>query len=307
MATETEKEDGQDIEFELPTEVAEEPEFEVAKPAEEPKPAAPSIDDGIEEIRRKLDEERRDRELEKSRREAAERRAHEADERAVAAQTETQTANLGLIKSALEQRQQARETLKARKIEAKQAGDFAAEADLDDELANIVADIRELERGKQMLETAPKPQPTRPQVDSDPVNALSSEMERGGFKRSAEWVRTHPEFVRDPKQYQRMLAAHNLAVADGIAPDTDEYFDSVESTLRIKKAAEPAAKVEIPVRESPPPSAPASRQGGTVGASTTKSVRLTAAEVEMAENMGMTPKEYAQNKYMAQKEGRFNR
>ena len=312
MTAETENET-HEIEIEVSADVAVEPEIEglpvvEKKPEEKPATPAPTLDDGIEEIKARLAEEQRQREEAQRRAQEDRRRALDAEQRATGAQTETRAAQVSLLNSAIEVRKQAREAAKARMQEAYAAQDFAAVTDIQDELAQNSAELLQLEQGKRALESAPKPVAPALRV-SDPVAELSQSMEQGGFTRSAEWVRKHPEFVRDPQKYQKMLAAHNLAVADGIAPDTDAYFDSVETTLRIKQAEPaPAARVEIPVRESPPPAAPASRNGATVGnaAPNSKRITLTAAEVDMAESMGMTPKEYAQNKYELQKAGRLN-
>jgi hypothetical protein len=109
-----------------------------------------------------------------------------------------------------------------------------------------------------------------------------------------------------------MLAAHNLVTADGIAPDTDEYFDSVESILRVRRS-EPVHQADDPMadaakptqRRTPPPSAPVSRSSGGPG-SRPNTVRLTSQEREMASMMGMTVEEYAKNKLALQKEGKLN-
>ena len=122
-------------------------------------------------------------------------------------------------------------------------------------------------------------------------------------------MRRNPQFATDNRLYQKMLAAHNLAVADGIDPDTDDYFASIEDTLRIRSrneyedATSSAAK---PLqRRSAPPAAPVSRSGTPTGTRPNR-VTLTAEEREMASMMGMTPEEYGRNKLALKKEGRMN-
>jgi hypothetical protein len=108
-----------------------------------------------------------------------------------------------------------------------------------------------------------------------------------------------------------MLAAHNLAMADDIPADSDDYFAAIEDTLRIRRqdnsgdydAMADAAKPTQ--RRSAPPAAPVSRNGGG-GGSKPNRVTLTAAEREMASMMGMTPEEYGRNKLTLQKEGKLN-
>ena len=106
---------------------------------------------------------------------------------------------------------------------------------------------------------------------------------------------------------QKMIAAHNLAIADGHRADTDDYFSAVEETLKINRkveqnesalssASEPARR-----RESAPAAAPVSREG-----TRTNVVRLTEAQKEMAAMMKMTPQEYAQNLVALKKEGKIH-
>ena len=95
-----------------------------------------------------------------------------------------------------------------------------------------------------------------------------------------------------------MIAAHNLAVADGAAVETDAYFAAVESILGLTKAA-PAAE-DPPTRRSPPPAAPVGRPENP------RAVRLSAEEVEMASMMGMTNEEWAKNKQALRAEGRLH-
>jgi hypothetical protein len=250
---------------------------------------APSVDDGIAELKQRLA--------------AAERARADAAEEARRAREETQSSNLSLLKGAIEARKQARETLKAQFVDAGRAGDFDTQAEIAASMAEIASEIKQLEAGRQSLESAPRQQPVQ---HSDPAEALARQMESAGSHRSASWIREHAEFARDPQKYQKMLAAHNLAVADGIAPDTDAYFESVESTLKIRPQA--AAPAPAPTREAPPPAAPVGRSAATVGNGAVeggKRITLTRAEVEAAEAAGITPQEYARNKLRLKNEGRM--
>ena len=106
-----------------------------------------------------------------------------------------------------------------------------------------------------------------------------------------------------------MVAAHNLAVADGVPADTEEYFSTIEGLLKIApKASEPESamsQASQPVsRRSAPPAAPVSRSGN--GADISRVGRLTREEVEMADMMGMTKEEYYKHKQQLKKEGRMN-
>jgi phage I-like protein len=153
------------------------------------------------------------------------------------------------------------------------------------------------------MKARPK-QPEPVQAPSDPVEAFAALLS----PKSADWVRRHPEYVRDAKLNRKMIAAHELAMADGVPVDSEDYFTAIEETLKIKPAApqtetsdEYAAKV-TQRRDAAPAAAPVSRGGS----SRTNVVRLSAAEREMAEMMGMKPEDYAKNKVALQKEGKLN-
>jgi phage I-like protein len=174
-------------------------------------------------------------------------------------------------------------------------------------MSTNAAKLLQLEQGKEALENTPKPV-VEQYRSSDPVEALASQL----TPRSAEWVRRNPQYATDSRLYQKMIAAHQLAVSDNIRPDTDEYFDAIEETLRIRqRQQEPrhedasAAAAQVTQRRSAPPAAPVTRSG-TGTSNRPNTVRLTAAEREMASMMQMTDQEYARNKLNLQKEGKLN-
>jgi len=285
------------IEIELTEEPAgEEPVVVVEKTEEEPENKDP-VDNSLETLKEQLERERQARA-------EAERRANEAAQSAYQAQAEAQDSNLHLVTNAIETVNQTQSILKANYRDAMSAGDYDTAAEIQSEMSANAAKLLQLEQGKQALEAAPRQEAPRPYT-ADPVEALASQLS----PRSADWVRRHPEYATDPRLYNKMLAAHNLAVADGIDPDTDSYFSSIEDTLRIRSrdeyedATSSAAK---PLqRRSAPPAAPVSRSGTGTGTRPNR-VTLTAEEREMASMMGMTPEEYGRNKLALKKEGRMN-
>ena len=106
-----------------------------------------------------------------------------------------------------------------------------------------------------------------------------------------------------------MFRAHEDAIDDGIAPDTDGYFEFIENRLGMRNRLDRAETVESPLsaasapapKKAPqPPPAPVSRSTQRPNV-----MRLTAAEADMASSLGMTPEEYAKNKALAMKEGRY--
>lgn len=282
------------IEIELTDETPTEEPVIVEK-AEEKEPDP--VDDGLEALKQQLESERKARA-------EAERRANEAAQTAYQAQTEMQDSNLHLVVNAIETVNQTNSILKSNYRDAMAAGDYDLAAEIQAEMSSNAAKLLQLEQGKQALENAPRGEAPRPYT-ADPVEALASQLS----PRSADWVRRNPQFATDNRLYQKMIAAHNLAVADGIDPDTDDYFASIEDTLRIRgrndyeDASSAAAK---PVqRRSAPPAAPVSRSGTGTGTRPNR-VTLSAEEREMANFMGMTPEEYGRHKLALKKEGRMN-
>lgn len=263
-------------------------------------PAKTEIDgvEGVEELRKRLEAERQLR-IE------AEKRAREYAQRETSARNEVQDSNLTLVTNAIETVKQNNSILKANYREAMSVGDFDKAAEIQEALSSNAAKLLQLEQGKQALESMPKQQP---QMPADPVEALASQLS----PRSAAWLRRNPECATDQRLFQKMIAAHNLAMADGIEPDSDEYFEFVEGTINLKKTApkridpvsdeDPTSAAAKPMqRRTSPPAAPVTR-----GGERSNVVRLTAQEREMAQMMGMSDKEYATHKLALQKEGKLN-
>jgi len=293
-------EDSTEDQFEIDLGEDPKPEEDIVVEKSEEKAAEPDpVDNTLETLKSQLEEERKAR-LE------AQRRASEAEYSAYEAKGEVQDTSLHLVSNAIDTVIQNNNILKANYRDAMAMGDFDTAADIQSEMSANAAKLLQLEQGKQALENQPRQPAPTPYV-ADPVEALASQLS----PRSADWVRRNPQYATDPRLYQKMLAAHNLAMADDIPADSDDYFAAIEDTLRIRRqddsgdydAMADAAKPTQ--RRSAPPAAPVSRSGGG-GGSKPNRVTLTAAEREMASMMGMTPEEYGRNKLTLQKEGKLN-
>lgn len=287
---------GDPIEIDILDDQPKTEDIEIVEKTEE-KPARDEVDSTLETLKEQLERERRARA-------DAEKRANEAAQTAYQAQSEAQDSNLHLVTNAIETVTQTNAILKANYRDAMAQGDYDTAADIQAEMSANAARLLQLEQGKQALENAPKHEAPQPYT-ADPVEALASQLS----PRSADWVRRHPEYATDARLYNKMLAAHQLAVSDGIDPDTDDYFDSIESTLRIRSRndyedASGAAAKPVQRRQSPP-AAPVSRSG-TGDGSRPNRVTLSADEREMASLMGMTPEEYGRNKLALKKEGKLH-
>lgn len=246
-------------------------------------------------------------EKERQARKEAEERARLAQQQLQSAYSEVEDTNLQLVNSAIDTIKRDNDILKSHYSAAMSAGDYDKAAEIQESLAANSAKLLQLENGKQAMENKPK---TSPQVSSDPVEQFASQLS----PRSAEWIRKNPQCVTDPRLMQKMVAAHNLAIADGYQPDTDDYFSVIEDTLKLNRREKrqeapinddvesPLSSASKPVpRQAPPPPAPANRNGST----RPNVVRLTAAEAETAKMLGMTEVEYAKHKIALQKEGKL--
>jgi len=278
---------------------AKEPEIEIVKAEDVPAKPKPELPREVRELKFQLEQE-------KLARAEAEKRARMAAEREYVAKNEVTDTNLSLINNAISSTQQETGYLKAGYREAMATGDYDRAAEIQQRMSDNAARLLQLENGKDAIERQGRQVAPQYQQPSDPVEALASQLS----PRSASWVRNNPQFATDPRLFQKMIAAHNLALADGLQPDTDDYFATVEETLRIRRP-EPtyddpmAASATVTQKRSAPPAAPVSRGGNGTG-STPNRVTLSAAEREMAQMMGMTNQEYAQNKLSLQKEGKLN-
>jgi hypothetical protein len=264
----------------------------VVESAPEPDPAP--VEDplkAIAELREKLEAERRAR--------------IEAENRARMASSEVDDTNLQLVTGAIETMQREQGILKGQFKEAMSVGDYDKAAEIQEAMSNNAAKLLQLENGKEAMKSKPRQEPV--QRSSDPVEAFASQLS----PRSADWVRKNPQFVTDPRLNQKMIAAHNIALADGHVPDTDSYFSAIEDTLRIRRSEQPRAEetTESPLsaaakpvaRSVPPAAAPANRSGN----GRANVVRLTRAEADTAKMLGMTETEYAKHKLALQKEGKL--
>jgi len=253
-----------------------------------------SVEAGIDALKTQLEEERRARET-------AERRAKEAMEQASAAKHDAADSNMRMIDNAIDTLKRNQDILKQNLRDAVAMGDADAQAEIMMSLNKTDNDLREVQRGKQQYEATAK------HSAADPVEALASKL----TPRSAEWIRAHPEAVHDPVLNRKLRRAHEDAIDDGLKADSDDYFAYVENRLSIRQpvkqqeaALSEASTSTAGRRAAAPPAAPVSRSGtGTGGRPNV--VTLSRAEQEAARDMGMTPKEYAENKMALVRAGKL--
>lgn len=291
-----------DLETEDPIKAAALQADEPAPKDDGPEEIAPDV--GIEALKIQLENERKARFEAEQRANAAANFAHQSN-------AEVQDSNLQLVVSAIETVKRDNMMNRRAYSEAMAAGDFDRAAEIQDVMSLNNAKLLQLENGKSALEQRAqeaRQQRQQPQQQpvSDPVEAVASQLS----PRSAAWIRAHPECVKNGKTYTKMIGLHNVAIADGIEPDTDEYFDYIETNLGYKKPQrqqdvdqdeDPQAQAAKPMaRKAAPPAAPPSRGSGNGSR-----ITLSAAQREAASISGLTEEEYARN-LMAEKKRRAN-
>ena len=246
--------------------------------------AAPEVPPEVLELKQQLEDEKRAR-IE------AETRAREASKQASAAKNETEDTQLHLIKSAIDTVKRNNEQLRGAYAFAMTNGEYEKAAAIQEDISTNAYRLQELDKGRDAMENRPKPAPI-----SNPVEALASQL----TPRSADWVRRHPQCVTDTRLNQKMIAAHNMAMADGHTADSDDYFAAVEGLMGLRKPApapveeddnplSEAAAPAQPRRSAPPPAAPPTRSSTTTS---NRAIRLTEEEQEIAASCGQTHQQY---------------
>jgi len=165
-----------------------------------------------------------------------------------------------------------------------EAGDGPAQARAFRKMAAAEARIQRLKEAEgDLKEQSTAKQPVRQEQRQQPVNDPVETFTKGMSPKSAAWIRSHPECVTDAKKNARMLAAHNLALADDVTVDSDEYFQRIEAGITPKAAAKIEADLKPEPKVNIRPSAPVAPAGsGSGGGAGGQSVTLTRREVESA-------------------------
>lgn len=237
------------------------------KPVEKTEDASEVIKAQTEEYEANLERERQAKKEAEERAAKAEREAAEARTRVASSEIETIEAAVAIAEKNKTEAQRAMK-------EAMEKGDFDAFIKSQEEFNNAHYQVNKLSEGKRALESrASTPA-------SDPVESYISQF----TPRSQNYLRQNIEFVKDKAKNKRLVAAHYEAEAEGLVPDSDAYFEFLDSKL--KGSAAPSPKVEKESRPSAKstPAAPVSRgndisSGGSGGE---RKVKLTPNEARAA-------------------------
>lgn len=240
--------------------------------ADAPVAAAVITDDpaaGVEALKRQLAQAEEDKRLaqnsaaqEAAGRADAERRATANAEQARRAEIQAGDSQFDSVSNALNASNREMENLQALKATALEAGNYAEEARLAGEIAKAGARIVNLEAGKAAIEAQRKAAAEAPPPVQQPAPTQSPQQQQDAFlaslpARTADWVRSHPQFFTDPA-YQRkvMNAAAYAETSLGLNHTSDDYFKFIDGQAITPVAASPMSTAAASVQDRSSPAAP---------------------------------------------------
>lgn len=244
----------------------------------------PSEDDAVKDLKSQLEDQTRRREAAERIAADARRAATQAEQQITAAKTEVAENQFSTVTSGLDAAQAEADAASQEHQAALEAGDFAKATAAQRKIAKAEAKIVRLEEAKADLEARKTAVPEKtievaPAAPVDPVEAYIS----GRTEPTANWLRSHKEFITDTRKNAKLTAAHWSAVGEGLQPDSADYFSHVETMLGLKE--KPVEKVEPKVegktQRKTPTVAPVNASGGGMNGGTNE-VRLTKAEAQAA-------------------------
>ena len=217
---------------------------------------APVVDPGVAALQEQLEaEKRRNAELQADRDRL--RGERQADAKVLT------DSRLLVIESTIKSKEAAKEEVKRRLRDAKEAGDTDAEIVATDELQTLNIELRTATLGKDRLEQEIE------NTKSAPADQLEQWFEQNNIGReSRDWLRAHPDFLEDEVKNAKLTLADRTARRAGHKPNTPGYFEHIENELGLRddpEREEPAAEE----RRVAAPSAPVSRGASPGGARAT--------------------------------------
>lgn len=245
----------------------------------------------VADLKKQYEDMKRTSEADKAARAHAETVAHQSIQEAAKANDELTKARgevvdsaMSAIETGLAAAQGEADAAEAEYASAFEAGDGKRMGAAQRKIARAEAKIQRLDEGKNDLEIRraeakiEKPEKTQErQQQPDPFERVLSSV----TPRSAEWLRAHPEFVKDERLNKKANAAHNMALSEGHVADSDSYFDYCEKFLGLKK--DEVVKTETKPRATVMTSAPVSREAVSMnGELSPTQVKLTPGEAKAA-------------------------
>ncbi len=304
-----------DIEIEVSDdEVGEDVVVETAPPAEAEaaEPQAPKEDtlkdrlaqlEKAEETRKKLEA---DLAVERQRSQEAMRREAAARQEGQRYRGDAEEARYVAILNALDASEAEAQSAAAAWEKAEAEGDIKAKTDANRRLIRAEQSISVHEEAKRSYEAAKKEREAAPPPVQQPEDPFEAALVHYPNEVRT-WLRSHPEYVTDPKKARKIATVHDDVIDDGHTFLSQDYFDVMEERLGLREA-KPAPEPQEPVRQPQArrpvvSSAPPSRDvpSAATGKPTSSKVTLSPAEREIAAVSGITETEYAKQKLKLQR------
>lgn len=274
----------------------------VDKPAQQAD-VSKAEDDPFEALKKQFETATKEKEALEQRFQEVNTQRQQFEQQASTSQTQYVQTQKALIEQAIATKEVEAETAERALAQAYAAQDWTAAAKHQRELTQIDQHLMQYQTGlvqvDDVITKLSKPTATQANQAADPIEHHISQFS----PRAQEWLRSHKDDVyKSEARGQLAYAGHIVAVNKGLQPDTDEYFEFLDTHMGyVDDAAEDNTESKPAPKRRPIPSAPPSRGNNA----TSTKVHLSAEEKEIADALEMTYEAYAKNK-LAIQEGRTN-
>ena len=108
-------------------------------------------------------------------------------------------------------------------------------------------------------------------------------------ERASAWQEANPWFNQDVEMTSYALGLHNKLVNEGVSPQSDDYYEAIDSRMRqlFPENFEDEPEVERKQKKKSNVVAPATRSTAP------KKIRLTQTQLTLSKRLGLTPEQYA--------------
>jgi hypothetical protein len=185
---------------------------------------------------------------------------------------------------------QAKQRVTSQLEQAKAAFKSAYEAGDADALADAQMKMSELKAEELRLNSF-KPQRPAPQAEAPKQPAQTPQAPKPS-DRAMDWAQKNKWFGQDEEMTGFAYGVHERVIKSGVAPDSEEYYNQIDSAVRRVFADKFASeqKEEKPARKQMGSVvAPAGRQTNV----TPRKVVLSSTQVALAKRLGLSPEQYA--------------
>lgn len=240
----------------------------------------------IKKLRYEFHEERRARE-------AAEREREEAIKLAQRERQEAERLRQSVSQGESLMVEQAKRRVAVQIEQAQNAYKAAYESGDSDALVKAQTALTELKNEEYRLKTfkpAPvQPQPSAPQAQPQPQQPAAPKLSESAKR----WADRNPWFGRPGSEDMTAQAfvAHEKAIREGVAPESDEYYNRIDQAVRRLFPDRFEAKGEGQ-QPQPPKGVVVAPAGRSTGQSPRK-ITLTQTQVSLAKRLGLTLEQYA--------------